>query len=76
MPSHDHHGREDARSHHDRTGYKVFCDPAGRRVLADVGSTLPRAVGGLLACASTVAVALNARLLRRVDLRHPALATG
>jgi Cu2+-exporting ATPase len=54
-------------------GYNVFAIPLAAGVLAGVGFVLPPAVGALLMSASTVVVALNAQLLRRVDLgRHPA----
>ena len=38
-------------------------------VLAPVGFVMPMSVGALLMSASTVVVALNAQLLRRLDLR-------
>ncbi len=56
-------------------GYNVFAIPLAAGVLAGVGFVLPPAVGALLMSASTVVVALNAQLLRRVDLDRPALAT-
>jgi Cu2+-exporting ATPase len=37
-------------------------------VLAPVGFVLPMSVGAILMSASTVVVALNAQLLRRLDL--------
>ena len=55
-------------------GYNVFAIPLAAGVLAGVGFVLPPAVGALLMSASTVVVALNAQLLRRVDLRRPSLA--
>ncbi|MDQ1498501.1 MAG: P-type Cu2+ transporter, partial [Actinomycetota bacterium] len=42
--------------------------------LAWAGVTLPPAVGAVLMSASTVVVALNAQLLRRLDLRRPTVA--
>jgi P-type Cu2+ transporter len=54
-------------------GYNVFAIPLAAGVLAGVGFVLPPAVGALLMSASTVVVALNAQLLRRVDLQRPAL---
>jgi P-type Cu2+ transporter len=38
-------------------------------VLAPIGFTMPPAVGAILMSLSTIVVALNAHLLRRVDLR-------
>ena len=49
-------------------GYNVVGDPVGRRVLAFAGVTLPPAVGASLMSLSTMVVALNAQLLRRLDL--------
>jgi Cu2+-exporting ATPase len=51
------------------TGYNVIAIPLAAGVLAWAGITLAPAVGGLLMSASTVVVALNAQLLRRVNLR-------
>jgi Cu2+-exporting ATPase len=41
-------------------------------VLAPIGFVLPMEIGALLMSASTVVVALNAQLLRRLDLRPEA----
>src|SRR5690606_36636975 len=49
-------------------GYNVVAVPLAAGVLAPVGFTLPMLVGALLMSASTVIVALNAQLLRRLDL--------
>ena len=49
-------------------GYNVFAIPLAAGVLAPIGITLSPAVGALLMSASTVIVALNAQLLRRLDL--------
>ena len=57
-------------------GYNVFAIPLAAGVLAGVGFVLPPAVGALLMSASTVVVALNAQLLRRVDLERPVSPTG
>ncbi len=57
-------------------GYNVFAIPLAAGVLAGVGFVLPPAVAALLMSGSTVVVALNAQLLRRVDLQRPALATA
>ena len=50
-------------------GYNMIAVPLAAGVLAPVGFVLPMAVGALLMSASTVVVALNAQLLRRLDLR-------
>ncbi|MGH2530691.1 MAG: HAD-IC family P-type ATPase, partial [Thermomicrobiales bacterium] len=50
-------------------GYNLFSIPVAAGVLAPIGITLAPAVGALLMSASTVIVALNAQLLRRLDLR-------
>jgi Cu2+-exporting ATPase len=51
------------------TGYNVVAIPLAAGALAGVGVTLAPAVGGILMSVSTVVVALNAQLLRRLDLR-------
>jgi Cu2+-exporting ATPase len=50
-------------------GYNVVAIPLAAAVLAWAGVTLSPAVGAVLMSASTVVVALNAQLLRRVLLR-------
>jgi P-type Cu2+ transporter len=50
-------------------GYNVVAIPLAAGALAWAGVTLPPAVGAVLMSASTIVVALNAQLLRRVDLR-------
>ena len=50
-------------------GYNVVAIPLAAGALAWAGVTLPPAVGAVLMSASTVVVALNAQLLRRLDLR-------
>jgi Cu2+-exporting ATPase len=55
------------------TGYNVVAIPLAAGALAGVGITLAPAVGGILMSVSTVVVALNAQLLRRVDLRPESL---
>jgi Cu2+-exporting ATPase len=50
-------------------GYNVIAIPLAAGVLAPVGFTLPPAVGAILMSVSTIVVALNAQLLRQVDLR-------
>ena len=54
-------------------GYNLFAIPLAAGVLAWAGFTLSPAVGAILMSASTVVVALNAQLLRRVDLTRSAL---
>jgi Cu2+-exporting ATPase len=51
------------------TGYNLVAVPLAAGVLAWAGVTLPPAVGAVLMSLSTIVVALNAQLLRRVDLR-------
>ena len=50
------------------TGYNLFAIPLAAGVLAWLGVLLSPAVGALLMSASTVIVAINAQLLRRVKL--------
>lgn len=49
-------------------GYNLISVPLAAGVLAPVGFVLPMAVGAMLMSLSTVVVALNAQLLRRLDL--------
>ncbi|WP_144829066.1 copper-translocating P-type ATPase [Kocuria rhizophila] len=50
------------------TGYNVIAVPLAAGVLAPVGIVLSPAVGAVLMSVSTIVVALNAQLLRRLDL--------
>ena len=50
-------------------GYNVLAIPLAAGVLAPVGFVLPPAVGAILMSISTIVVAINAQLLRRLDLR-------
>ena len=50
-------------------GYNLIAVPLAAGVLAPIGFILPMALGALLMSASTIVVALNAQLLRRLDLR-------
>jgi P-type Cu2+ transporter len=50
------------------TGYNVLAIPLAAGVLASVGFLLSPAVGAILMSVSTIVVALNAQLLRRLDL--------
>ncbi len=51
-------------------GYNLLSVPLAAGVLAPVGFVLPMSVGAILMSLSTVVVALNAQLLRRIDLRQ------
>ncbi|MFP7761473.1 heavy metal translocating P-type ATPase [Marisediminicola sp. LYQ85] len=53
-------------------GYNLLSVPLAAGVLAPIGFILPMEIGALLMSASTVVVALNAQLLRRMDLRPEA----
>ena len=50
-------------------GYNLIAIPLAAGVLSFAGFTLSPAVGAILMSASTVVVAFNAQLLRRLDLR-------
>ncbi len=56
-------------------GYNLLSVPLAAGVLAPIGFVLPMEIGALLMSASTVVVALNAQLLRRLDLR-PEISTA
>jgi len=49
-------------------GYNLISVPLAAGILAPIGFVLPMSVGAILMSASTVVVALNAQLLRRLDL--------
>ena len=49
-------------------GYNLLSVPLAAGILASVGFVLPMSVGAILMSLSTVVVALNAQLLRRIDL--------
>ncbi|WP_243743537.1 heavy metal translocating P-type ATPase [Brevibacterium luteolum] len=49
-------------------GYNLLSVPLAAGILAPVGFVLPMSIGAILMSASTVVVALNAQLLRRLDL--------
>jgi P-type Cu2+ transporter len=51
------------------TGYNVVAIPLAAGAFAWAGLTLAPAVGAILMSLSTIVVALNAQLLRRLDLR-------
>jgi P-type Cu2+ transporter len=50
-------------------GYNLIAVPLAAGVLAPIGFVMPMSVGAILMSISTVVVALNAQLLRRLDLR-------
>ena len=56
-------------------GYNLVSVPLAAGVLAPFGFVLPMSVGALLMSASTIVVALNAQLLRRLDLSPDSVAT-
>jgi len=49
-------------------GYNLLSVPLAAGVLAPIGFTLPMSVGAILMSLSTIIVAANAQLLRRIDL--------
>jgi P-type Cu2+ transporter len=53
-------------------GYNIAAIPLAAGVLAPVGFVLPPAIGAALMSLSTIVVAANAQLLRRVDVRPDA----
>jgi Cu2+-exporting ATPase len=50
-------------------GYNVLAIPLAAGVLAPIGIVMPPAAGAVLMSISTIVVAINAQLLRRLDLR-------
>jgi Cu2+-exporting ATPase len=52
------------------TGYNIVAIPVAAGVLVPWGIDLPMAVGAIAMSLSTIVVAINAQLLRRVRLRH------
>ena len=57
-------------------GYNLIAVPLAAGVLAPFGFVLPMSVGAILMSASTLVVALNAQLLRKIDLRPEAVMTA
>ena len=53
------------------TGYNLIAVPVAAGALAWAGILLAPAVGAVLMSLSTIVVALNAQLLRSLDLQHP-----
>jgi Cu2+-exporting ATPase len=49
-------------------GYNLISVPLAAGILAPIGFVLPMSVGAILMSVSTIVVALNAQLLRRLDL--------
>lgn len=49
-------------------GYNLLSVPLAAGILAPIGFVMPMSIGAILMSASTVVVALNAQLLRRLDL--------
>jgi len=54
------------------TGYNLVAIPIAAGVLVPWGIDLPMSVGAIAMSASTIVVAVNAQLLRRLELRHDA----
>ena len=50
-------------------GYNLLSVPLAAGVLAPIGFVLPMSIGAVLMSLSTIVVALNAQVLRRLDLR-------
>jgi len=57
-------------------GYNVLAIPVAAGAFSWAGITMPPALGAVLMSASTVVVALNAQLLRRLDLRPTPVSTN
>ena len=55
-------------------GYNLLSVPLAAGVLAPIGFILPMSIGAILMSLSTIVVALNAQLLRRLDLSPEAVA--
>jgi Cu2+-exporting ATPase len=55
-------------------GYNILAIPVAAGALSWAGLNMPPAVAAILMSISTIVVAANAQLLRRVDLRRPAIA--
>ncbi|MGO1950095.1 MAG: copper-translocating P-type ATPase [Mycobacteriaceae bacterium] len=57
-------------------GYNLVSVPLAAGILAPIGFILPMSVGAILMSLSTLVVALNAQLLRRLDLSPDAVVKG
>lgn len=55
-------------------GYNLLSVPLAAGVLTPIGFVFPMSVGAVLMSLSTIVVALNAQMLRRLDLRLPNIA--
>ena len=55
-------------------GYNLLAVPLAAGVLAPIGIIMPMSVGAILMSLSTVVVAVNAQLLRRLDLSPESVA--
>ncbi|MBK0420634.1 heavy metal translocating P-type ATPase [Leucobacter sp. CSA2] len=55
-------------------GYNLISVPLAAGVLAPIGFVMPMSIGAILMSLSTIVVALNAQLLRRLDLRPAVVA--
>jgi Cu2+-exporting ATPase len=58
------------------TGYNALAIPVAAGVLAPIGFVLPMSLGALAMSLSTIIVAANAQLLRRLQLRQQQAATA
>ena len=58
------------------TGYNALAIPVAAGVLAPIGFILPMSIGALVMSVSTIVVAANAQLLRRLRLRPEPAATA
>jgi P-type Cu2+ transporter len=58
------------------TGYNLLAIPVAAGLLVPWGLDLPMAVGAIAMSASTIIVAANAQLLRRLRLRRPEIASA
>ncbi|MDF2824674.1 MAG: ATPase [Mycobacterium sp.] len=56
-------------------GYNLISVPLAAGILAPIGLVLPMSIGAILMSLSTIVVALNAQLLRRLDLSPDAVIT-
>ena len=52
------------------TGYNAIAIPVAAGILAPWGFVLPMSVGAIAMSLSTIVVAINAQLLRRLDLQR------
>jgi Cu2+-exporting ATPase len=58
------------------TGYNALAIPVAAGLFAPLGFVLPMSVGALAMSLSTIIVAANAQLLRRLDLRRASVPKG